>query len=98
MSNVITSREEIPTSRFYVTCKDTFMSGWGKATDADNIVILPCDSKSEAEIVSDNANGRTDQVNVKIHSVKPRLRESGAVYSLMDREDASRWYEPGSWA
>ena len=97
MSDVITTREEIPTSKVYVTCRDTFMSGWGKATDKDNILILPCDTKREAQIVADNASNRTDQENVKIHNVKPRLRKTGAVYSLMNKADAARWYQDGSW-
>jgi len=99
MSDRITDRDEIPTSKFYVTCKDTFMSGWGPARGADNILILPCDTVEEAEIVKANAENRSDQKNIEIHVSKPYLLScKTVVYSLMNREDASRWYESGVWS
>ena len=97
MSDTIKNVNEIPVSPFYVTCKDTFMSGWGRASGLDNTLILPCDTLAEAEIVKDNAEGRGDQINVIIHQTKPRLRSHGVLYSLFNRISAPRWYQIGSW-
>uniref|UniRef100_A0A6M3K9G2 Uncharacterized protein n=1 Tax=viral metagenome TaxID=1070528 RepID=A0A6M3K9G2_9ZZZZ len=96
MSKTVESRKEIPNAPFYVLSNDKFMSGWGAAEGKTNTIILPCDSWQEAEIVADNAKGRSDQKNVRIVINKPRL-QSHVVYSLLTKEGAARWYERGSW-
>jgi hypothetical protein len=93
MSTTIEERREIPTAPFYVLANDSFMSGWGPARGMTNTVILPCDTYAEAETVEHNAKARSDMKRVRIVGEKPRLRD-GVLYSLMDRDDASRWYEP----
>ncbi|MFO7902321.1 MAG: hypothetical protein R6U98_06665 [Pirellulaceae bacterium] len=97
MSNTITERREIPDAPYYVMSNDSFMSGWGPAKGRINTIILPCESLREARIVEWNAGQRTDQQRVRIARNKPRLRD-GVLYSLMDKEEASRWYEPGGFA
>jgi hypothetical protein len=57
---------------------------------------LPCSDRAEAEIVATNARNRDEQRNVRIIDRKSAL-SSGVVYSLMTKEEASRWYEPGSF-
>jgi len=98
MATTITSRSEIPSAPFYVTCTDTFLSGWGEAKNKTNRLILPCANFFEARIVEQNANNRTDQKNVRICSTKPRLRPTGYLYQVMDREEASRWYKMGGFS
>jgi len=96
MSTMIESQREIPKAKFYVTATDTFLSGWGQSEGKDNRVILPCDDHREAETVAANARRRSDMSNVRICSGKPRLHRWNT-YSLMCREDASRWYEPDAF-
>jgi len=97
MSEIITSAAEIPEAPYYVTCTDKFMSGWGGAEGLINRLILPCETEEEAWIVYDNANGRTDQKNVHVCTTKPRLKSSGYLYQVMDRDDAKPWYREGTW-
>jgi hypothetical protein len=72
------------------------MSDWGGAEGRVNTIILPCADRAEAEIVAANARNRDEQRNVRILNRKPAL-SSGVVYSLMTKEEASRWYEPGGF-
>ena len=96
MSTTIETRKDIPDAPCYVLCNDSFMSGWGQATRMTNTCILPCESWEEAEIVAQNARNRADQKRVRIVGDKPRMR-SHILYSLFNREDASRWYKQGGF-
>lgn len=95
-SPFIRSRREIPDAPFYVLSNDTFMSGWGWAQGRINTVILPAYSLEEAEIIAENARNRSDQQRVRIVGNKPKLRRD-VHYSLLTRENAGRWYEPGGF-
>ncbi len=94
MSIQAKKQSDIPEAVCYVMATDTFMSGWGEAAGKLNTVVLPCDSKAEAEIVAENARNRTDMDCVRICSGPPRVElRSLHLISVMCREDASRWYE-----
>ena len=97
MNAIITSATEIPEAPYYVTCTDKFMSGWGRAEGRINRLILPCESHGEARIVEANARGRGDQKNVRICTKKPRLRSSGYLYQVVDRDKAKPWYTKRTW-
>lgn len=56
---------------YYVTCTDTFLSGWGKAKGKTNKLIFVCDTAEEQKIVANNCEARTDMVNVILHSSIP---------------------------
>lgn len=58
---------------WYVTCIDSFMSGWGRSREKSNKLIFGCDSLEEAEIVADNAECRTDMKYVNICRAMPRI-------------------------
>jgi hypothetical protein len=88
----ITKSAEIPKSWGYVLANDSFLSGWGPATDKINTVILLVASYEEAMIVTENARRRSDMRRVRIVCTKPRMRQH-VLYSLMNRESAHRWYE-----
>ena len=95
MSEMITSQAELPAAAFYVTARDTFMSGWGKSKGRDNLVILPCETFAEAEGVSDYARSRSDMADVRILWNKPSLSRAKSgywTYSLFCREEAPAWY------
>ncbi len=87
---------QIPDAPYYVLSNDTFMSGWGHARGHVNTIILPAYSLVEAEVIAQNARSRTDQTRVRIVGNKPRMRR-GVAYSLLTRETADRWYEPGGF-
>ena len=97
MGKIITTAEAIPPAPYYVLSDDSFMSDWGQAEGRVNTIILPCSDRAEADMVATNARNRDEQRNVRIIDRKPAL-SSGVVYSLMTKEEASRWYEPGSFA
>jgi hypothetical protein len=101
MSNFISEPEELPDFRFFVVAKDTFMSGWGKSEGRENWVILPCKNHKECQVVCENARNRTDMIHIHI---RPKVgmegmlrRDRQSTFSLFDREDADRWYQPGGF-
>ena len=97
-NNQATTASDIPAAPYYVTCTDAFMSGWGHSEGKANRLIFPCESQEEAWIVYDNAQGRSEQKNVRIcEGRKPRLNSYGYLYQVMDRDDAKPWYVEGTW-
>ena len=95
-SKTVTDRHDIPDAMYYVLSNDTFFSGSDYCRGRTNTVILPCGSRAEAETVAANARNRTDQQRVRIVVHKPRLRDY-VMYSLLTKQDAARWYEPGGF-
>ena len=91
MSHTITDRAEIPDALFYVLANDSFMSGWGPASGKTNTVVLPCDSRLDAEVVMQNAEDRSEMHHVRIVDNKPRLRP-GVLYSLLTKKDSPLWF------
>ena len=71
MATTITDQDQIPDAPWYVLSTDTFMSGWGHAEGLTNRIILPCESRDEAEDVAEYAQSRTDTKDVVVTSVKP---------------------------
>lgn len=56
---------------YYVTAKNIFLSGWGRAGKFDCYVCIMCKTRHEASIVAVNARHRSDLQRVKIHSKVP---------------------------
>lgn len=96
MSKTITAADAIPAAPYYVLSDDAFMSDWGEAQGRVNTIILPATDHAEAEVVAANARNRDEQRNVRILDRAPAL-SSGVIYSLLTRDDASRWYTPGAF-
>ena len=82
----------IPKAPFYVTSTDRFMSGWGASRGKNNRLIFPCSTLAEAERVEAYALRRSDQMNVRIASRKPRLNLTANLYQLMLKADCGAWY------
>jgi len=96
MSYEITSAREIPDAEYYVTGTDTFFSYSILCATKDK-VVLPCESRAEAEIVAANARNRSDQKYVSIRLTKPRIT-TGTRWSLLTKENgAARWFRPGGF-
>ena len=103
MSKTIDSAADVPRVDYFVVARYSFMSGWGLARGKINIVILPVATMQEANVVLDNAKARTDMKQARVSSrasVLAMIRRMGsmALVSLMDRYEASTWYEPGAFA
>lgn len=93
MSTLITERKQIPDTPYYVLSTDTFMSGWGMSDGRDNIIILPCANRKEAEYMRLRIKRtRTDQKRVRVIACKPRLDLRLHTYSLFTPENAEAWY------
>ena len=91
MALTVHNREQIPDAPWYVLSTDTFMSGWGPASGRTNRLILPRDSKAEAEDVADYARSRTDTSRGCITTQKPRLR-AGYLWQVMNPDHSHSWY------
>lgn len=96
MSKTITSAREIPDAYGYVTATDAFMSGWGGAEGARNVIVLPV-TAAEWPIVEANTRARSEMRRVRFTRTKPRPR-AGVVLSLFDPAEARRWYTPGGFS
>jgi hypothetical protein len=97
--NIITDSSQVPAAPFYVTCTDTFLSGWGEARGKLNRLIFPCNDHDEAVAVATNARSRTDMKKVSVieSPFSPRFDDS-ILWQVMDRDLAARWYTPGGFA
>jgi len=91
MSTNVTSEYQIPEASFYVTSLDIAMSGWGMAKGKNNIIIMPCATIEQAQMVKRNAKSRGDQRNIRILNSKPRLNLERNYYSLF--APSCRWYD-----
>tara|TARA_R110002012_G_scaffold170775_2_gene335356 strand:+ start:3574 stop:3867 length:294 start_codon:yes stop_codon:yes gene_type:complete len=91
MATHVTTRGEIPDAPFYITLTDTFMSGWGKARNLTNRLILPCASLDEAARVEQYAKSRKDTKNVRFCTTKPQIG-IGQYAQVMDPNNATAWY------
>lgn len=96
MSEQIFSADELPVASFYVTAMDTYLGGWRHPQGKENMVILPCDSAHEADIVEENANARSDMAQVEVVRYI-EFDDEEMHYSLMDKECAARWYRKGGF-
>lgn len=86
------SRAKRTSGKWYVTGRDTFLSGWGEAKGGKSYMTVVTDSLDQAEIVAENMENRSDMRNVKLEKKPPRIRKSDH-HSTKTIEDASRMFE-----
>jgi hypothetical protein len=79
--------------KYYVTMTDKFMSGWGSAQGKINKLVLTCDSYTEANIVKQNAENRSDMKYINICTKKPCYNQDHYLVSWHDKNDYSTWYK-----
>lgn len=72
----------IPQANYYVLAKDTALSGWGFATGKINVVVVPCDSREDAELVKTYCLQRSDIENPRIVT-RPPQQLHDILYSLI---------------
>lgn len=64
----------------YVRMTDKFMSGWGRAANSTNVLIIECDTYEQAVAIAKAAEDRREMRRVSICVTKPRTR-AGVMYS-----------------
>ena len=82
--------------KYWVTMTDKFMSGWGKAENRINKLVISCYSYDEALTVEKNASNRSEMKHVNIRSTKPYYSSSSyyVSYHGRDQEDYKSWFIP----
>jgi len=83
---------------FWVSMTDSFLSGWGPAEGKINKLIFPCETREEAEIVSENARARSDMQYVYICIHKPWYNAMDYLVSQHDKTDYDSFYIKGAFA
>ena len=58
---------------FYVTSRDTYMSGWGPAKGKNNRLIFGANDKEQVTNLKRNMRKRGDQDQIKVHNKIPKL-------------------------
>ena len=82
-------------SKYYVTMTDKFLSGWGKAKDKINKVVIQCDSLEEAKTVEENARSRSDMKRINIATKKPYYNKDSHLVTFRTKSDWPKWFEKG---
>jgi hypothetical protein len=65
---------------FHVRMTDRFLSGWGAAAGARNVLVVSCSTAEEAEAIRLAALDRREMTRVRVCSSPPRER-AGVVLS-----------------
>lgn len=80
--------------KYYVTATDKFMSGWGRAKDKINKVVIECDNYDEADRIESKLMEREEMKYVNISSNKPYYNVNTHVttYVTKDNELHQLWY------
>lgn len=60
---------------YWVTMKDTCLSGWGGADRKINIYQVLCDTLEQAEQIEKAGNERGEMENVRVHQSKPYFQK-----------------------
>jgi len=76
--------DEIPKKKYYVCMTDKFMSGWGKARNKINKLVIGCNTYEEAHTIQKNAMNRPEMKYVNITGNKPRYNKNRYYVSYMD--------------
>ena len=80
--------------KYYVTMTDSVLSGWGRAKNKINKLVIECDSYEEAEIVSYNAESRSEMKYINIAMKKPSYSAKRYLTSYHDKSDYAEWFIP----
>lgn len=93
--------EEVIRITHYVSMTDRFMSGWGKAGNKKNKLVISCCSHDEAVIVAENANNRSEMENVETHNYEPVFNADKYTLSYGGRgeeDEYKYWFIKGQFA
>jgi hypothetical protein len=77
---------------YYVTMTDNFLSGWGKAKDKTDKLVIICDTIMEATIVEKNAHDRGEMKHINIRTTTPHYNKEHYQTDFHTKEDYSTWF------
>jgi hypothetical protein len=97
----IEDRRKEKSGVMFVTFTDDFLGRWGRecgkvGRGGRSLYILACSSSEEAYRVLANGKHRSEMKRGRITRTLPRFKPGDHV-AIVDREEASRWYEPGGF-
>jgi len=76
----------------FIIMIDNFMSGWGKAPGRSYYAVA-VDSQEEADMVTDNADKRSEMKSIRLRRKLPKLAPDDHL-AVVDKYSASDWFEP----
>lgn len=91
-NNHITKQSQILDAPYYITCIDTFMSGWGRAEGKSNKIIFVCKNKDQAYAVESNCEYRDEIKYVRWIEHKPAISPNQYTQLITD-EIYQNWYK-----
>ncbi len=100
MAEIDDQRETCADSQF-VVFKDTFLSGWGKASSGRSLIAFAVESEDEIENVLRAGSNRSDMANGRVlPSLKElhRIAGMGDHLSIRGKKECARWYAPDGFA
>lgn len=80
--------------RYWVTMTDKFMSGWGKARNTINKLVITCEDMTQAQIVEQNARYRSEMKHINIRSTKPSYPNYFVSWHGKEQGDYESWFIP----
>ena len=76
---------------YYVTASDSFFSGWGKAQDKVNKIVVEVETYQEAVKVYNKLKARHEMKYVNIASNRPRYSNEKFYVSVYDLNNNKVW-------
>lgn len=58
----------------YVRMTDKFMSGWGRAANSTNVLVIACDTHEQAVAIAKAAGDRREMRRIAICTTNPKSR------------------------
>ena len=105
ISKILDSKgNEIPGGYpFYVTSRDTYLSGFGPASGMNNRLVFPAKTIEEVDALKLNMRNRGDQDQIKVHNKIPKLNLKRDYVEAVGRGSSKeneyggyeRWYGQG---
>lgn len=85
---------------YYVSCIDTFLSGWGESENMKNKIIFECETEDEMDKLVHKLKGRSDMKYVykDTDNFPKRLLETGEIKTndtYYQLKKASDWLKYG---
>ena len=98
MATIRDERKDKSAAAGYIVFTDGCMSGWGQAAGGRSVYALACSSEDECYTVLVNGKRRTDMKRGRhVRTLKAIRLGPKDHMSVVNRENAKRWYEPGAF-
>ena len=78
-------------TKIYVTCNDALMSGWGRAENKINKIVIECNDLKQAKRVVTNLKGENQYKHINICKKKPSYDLGKYYISEYIADDCTWW-------